>query len=324
MVDRPFDAKPVPTGPSAIVSRDREATVARAAAEPAAQLQMAFYIAMRNPRDTSSALKKLADRCKLLPFAKRAYYSYPRTDKEGRKVEIYGPSAVLAREGSRLWGNMMVGQEIIVDDQTTRGIRCYAVDCETNSWWFAESLFKKQIQRWDKVARKTIVRNADERELRELTERQAGIQSRNCILRVMPRADIDRMVELARQTLKMVPVAKVLADLAVYEITEQMVETFLGHAVRGIDDKEKVMLAGIAQGLSDGFASKANYGFGGDEGGSGSAPAAAEGMDHEVTLGEESLGTAPAEKSEQSTAEARPAKQPTKSFSKPPMKSKPF
>ena len=174
-----------------IEARDvtRHAEMVRAQAET----QAAAVIAMKYPRNETSARKGLEDATKRLAFAETAYYSYPRGGKE-----IFGPSINLAREFARLWGNIRFGFRVVYDTEDERTIEGYGWDLQTNTQALSQASFRKLIQRKDKKTQTTAWIKPDERDLRELTERHAAIQMRNCILRLSPRDVIDEMVKNAR------------------------------------------------------------------------------------------------------------------------------
>jgi len=201
-------------GKSLLQERDvtRHAEMVRAQSDT----QAAAVIAMKYPRNETSARKGLEDATKRLAFAETAYYSYPRGGKE-----IFGPSINLAREFARLWGHVHYGFRIVYDTEDERTIEGYAWDRQTNTQSLSQVSFRKLIQRKDKATQITRWITPDERDLRELTERHAAVQMRNCILRLAPRDVIDEMVKNARGV-----VAKGINKKDIKKIRVETVEAF--------------------------------------------------------------------------------------------------
>lgn len=197
----------------------RHAEMVRAQAET----QAAAVIAMKYPRNETNARKGLEDATKRLAFAETAYYSYPRGGKE-----IFGPSINLAREFARLWGNVRFGFRVIYDTEDERTIEGYAWDLQTNTQALSQASFRKLIQRKEKTTQITRWITPDERDLRELTERHAAVQMRNCILRLAPRDVIDEMVKSARGM-----VAKGINKKDIKKIRVETVEAFEQIGVSG-------------------------------------------------------------------------------------------
>jgi hypothetical protein len=166
----------------------------------AKEIEVQAFLAQRFPRDETKAFERLMRYCERKAFAEAAFYLFQRGD-----ADITGPSAPFARAFAACWRNIIYGTEIIRDDGVSRKIRSSAWDVETNSRTVMEAEFKKLVLRKPKDANGRPCGKAqwvtpDERDLRELTNRQAAILERNCILKLMPPDYVDDAIALCMTT----------------------------------------------------------------------------------------------------------------------------
>jgi hypothetical protein len=246
-----------------------------AAAMAQYEIQSAIIIARKMPRNEDQAYQKLMKASLRTSFAEHASYSFPRgkkKDPSGRWVDNYveGPSINIAREAARHWGNMRYGVEVLRDDEETRQIRAWAWDLETNLKISAEDDFKKLVQRktYDAMGNKTGTNwiPADERELRELTNRRASILLRNCILQIMPSDFIEDARAKCTETLQKKAVSdpdgerkKVILAFSSISVTPEMLEQKLGHALGQCSPAEIADLRKIYKSIEDGNSTWAEY-----------------------------------------------------------------
>lgn len=227
-----------------------------AAAEKQYEIQSAIAIAKRFPRNEDQAFERLMRACLRVSFAEDAAYAFPRA---GETVE--GPSVNLAREAARVWGNVRHGLEVIRDDETTRGIRGWAWDMETNTKISAEDEFKKQVYRkrggW--IA-------ADERDLRELTNRRGAILVRNCILQLLPKDLIEDAVLRSKQTIKEgterdpeTARKRLILAFSALSITPEMLAAKLGHPLAQCSPAEIAELRAVYKSIADGNSKWSDY-----------------------------------------------------------------
>jgi hypothetical protein len=241
------------------------------------EVQGAIIVAQRFKRNEDEIYQSLMRSCKRTSFAERAEYKYERGSKknpdtgEWEKNYVQGPSVYLSREMVRLWGNIQVGTEIIRDDDDTRHIRSFAWDVQTNAKRFKEASFRKLIQRKKKVKDQKTGKmkdawppetewvRPDERDLRELTNKQGAICERNASLELMPDDFVyDARME-ARNTIlneaKIDPDAvkkKVLSGFDSINVAAADLEIYLGHAIATCSPAEltdlRQLYAAIAEG----------------------------------------------------------------------------
>jgi len=227
-----------------------------------AEVHAAAVIADKRPRDEARAHTRLLSAIKRPKFAEDAFYCYPRSGKD-----IFGPSINLAREFARTWGNVLYGFRIVHDTDEERTIEAYAWDLESNTMPRSQASFKKLIQRKDPATGVTRWKAPDERDLRELTEKQAAIQMRNCVLRLAPRDVIDELVDLARGTVKQSVSKKnpteiwaaLLQDFERMSIRREQVEFYAGKKIEELTSDDIVELQGVYRAIKDGTANRDEY-----------------------------------------------------------------
>lgn len=238
------------------------------------EVQGSIIIAKKFPRNEDEASQALWRACKRSSFADRAEYKFPRGKKKNEETGrwedniVSGPSASIAREAMRLWGNIQAGTEIVRDTDEDRHIRSFAWDMERNSRKVAETTFRKLIQRkvktgkkdgrgWDETETQWV--QPDERDLRELTNKHAAIAERNCILQLIPSDIIEEAIRICRETLRSEasqdPDAarrRLISGFDELNITVGMLEAYLGHPLAQSSPKEIADLRAIWVSIRDG------------------------------------------------------------------------
>ncbi len=244
-----------------VVARDtRERSTAAAVAGAAAEMRAAMILAHEFPRNEMACYSKLMGAVGRKQMAEVARYSYPRGD-----ATVSGPSVKLAREAARQWGNIRYGVDILRDDLQTRHIRGWAWDIETNTKVTADDEFRKKVQRKDKKTKKTLWVDADERDLRELTNRRGAICVRNCLLQLLPGDMIDDALEQCRKTLagdtkdKKTTIHDLTRAFAGIDVTVTMLEGYLEHPLEEANADELADLRGVFASIRDGNSKREEY-----------------------------------------------------------------
>lgn len=213
------------------------------------EIEAAVVLAKRFPRNEDDAFGKLMESCHRFNFAIGARYKFPRGGKS-----IEGPSAPFTREVARCWGNIRYGLDITQDSEDMRSVRGWAWDMETNVRVSQDATFKKLIYRkkggWVKP---------DERDLRELTNRQGAITVRNCLLQILPPHLASDAVRECVKTVE-ANVAKdpddarhkMVMAFGSIGVSVGELEEYLGHPLRQATAKEIADLRGIWKSISDG------------------------------------------------------------------------
>ena len=237
-----------------------EAGVNAAVAREQYEIQAAAVMAMRRPRNEHEAMVKLIKVYQRPKAAETATYYFERSGKE-----ISGPTVKLTRQAVRCWGNIRAGFVTVSIDDKYVHLRGYALDLETNARFEQEDKFLKKIQRKIKLGDDSVTKwvDPDERQLQELINKKGAILERNCSLRVLPPDLIDDAIQEAEKTLQMEAkktlktnrpdaikaLVKVFAEL---QVTVEMLEKYLGHAMDLVDDKEYARLRAICVSIHDG------------------------------------------------------------------------
>jgi hypothetical protein len=255
----------IPMTPTGIeVHRGSEINTDQAMMRAQQEVQGSIIVAKRFPRNEDEAAQALWRTCKRSSFADRAEYKFPRgrkKDENNRWVDniVSGPSASLAREAMRLWGNIQAGTEIVRDTEEDRHIRSFAWDMERNSRKVAETSFRKLIQRKDKESGETRWVAPDERDLRELTNKHAAIAERNCILQLIPSDIVEEAIRICRDTLRSEASSdpdaarrRLISGFDELNVTVGMLEAYLGHALAQSSPKEIADLRAVWVSIRDG------------------------------------------------------------------------
>jgi hypothetical protein len=121
----PAHSSVTPVAAPAQVSQATAVEQARAVAEVAAAVQ----VAQQNPRSIDSARRALQASCSMMSLAEEAFYDF---NQGGR---VHGPTATLARELGRCWGNFQSGSDELRRDAENgvSEMKAWAWDLETNS-----------------------------------------------------------------------------------------------------------------------------------------------------------------------------------------------
>lgn len=258
---------------------DQEGSIEIAKAEQHGEIQAAIIIAKKFPRDEAKCRDELLETCRLSEFAgsiddpsePSAYYSFPR----GRKLDkvtglwvpniVSGPSVKLAREATRIYGNIRYGFLITHDDDESRGITGWAWDLEKNVPNYGSDFFKKLIQR-KQAGGGTRWELADERELRELTFRRAAILIRNALLTHFPGYFINQMVRICKETVGRAQggeskndlkerVSRMVTAFSQYGISWEQLATYLHKSKEEVTDEDLADLRGTYEAIKDGMIS---------------------------------------------------------------------
>jgi hypothetical protein len=240
---------------------DRQAISASVSAGAAEEIRVAAQLAVHRPRSEEAARQRILQLCEKKAFAEAAAYRYPRGN-----TTVTGCSVVLARELARLWGNIRDGVKIIADDEDTRSIVGWAWDVENNSYEECPDTFRKVIQRKNPKTGVTQWVTADERELRELTNRRGAICVRNAVLHLMPfdlkeeigerasatmRAEVEKDPDAAKR--------QVIDGFSRIGVPADELEAYIGHDLGGLSPAEVEKLRGIYRSVNDGEAAWADF-----------------------------------------------------------------
>lgn len=154
-----------------------------------AELDIQITTAKAYPRDISKFIENatalaLCDE----ETAESCFYCLIRTDREGKRTEIKGPSIRLAEIAMSCWGNIHVGTRIIENDGKTVTAQAVAWDLEKNV----------KIVRDVKRSILTKAGKTFSQDMQVITgNAAAAIALRNAIIAIVPKALVNRVYEAA-------------------------------------------------------------------------------------------------------------------------------
>lgn len=252
----------------ALTISSNESGIAASIAREQSEIQAMVISAKKFPRDETQSIIKVKKEFERPGVAESAQYSFPRGG-----TTIKGPSVDCARAIARCWGNISCGSRIVSMDEEYCHVKGFALDLETNTKQEIEAKFRKLVQRKVTLpdgSKTTKWVAPDERDLRELINKQCAICERNAILKIVPSDIVDDACEIATKTLT----AKIKNDLKVSRedtirsivmafdtlgIDKAMLEAYLGSDLKLIDEDRIVELRGIHKSIRDGNSKRADY-----------------------------------------------------------------
>ena len=221
------------------------------------EVQASLVVAKRFPRDENTAYTKIMTSCERPTLAKDALYAYPR----GGQM-VTGPSIRLAEALAQAWGNLDFGVRELSQDNGVSEVEAYAWDLETNTR--QTKTFQVKHSRYTK--KKGIVALTDPRDVYEITANQAARRMRACILGVIPGDIVDAAVAKCEETMQKGDgkplkdrVRQMVAAFAELGVTQEMVETRLGHKLDATIETEVVNLGKIYKSLKDGMSKREDW-----------------------------------------------------------------
>ncbi len=232
------------------------AAVQIAQTRAAQEVQAQIVSAKRFPRDVIQAQGRILRECQRMGLAKDAMYAYP---KGGQRIE--GPSVHLARAMARNWGNVDVGWSVLEQHETHSLIRAYCYDLETNVRQAIDFTVKHAIG--TRSGPKVLT---DPRDIYEHCANMAARRVRACVLAIIPIDIQEAAVEQCRKTLlgdSDVPLAdravQMLRAFEAFGVTQELMETRLGHKLEAISPAEFVTLRSIYQSMKDEASSREQW-----------------------------------------------------------------
>ena len=236
------------------------------AAAAKAEVESAYVLAMKNPRNEDEARSRILAVCKNLKFAETAKYSKPVGNKK-----IEGPSIRFAEEVLRLWRNVKILQTTIYDDPLKRVVNITAIDLESNLSYGKQIVIEKTVERKNATGRDVIAERlnsyGEKVSIVVATEDEAMVKEsalaskiiRNNGLRMIPDHIITEAMEAVEATVKagvdQDPAAakrKVLDNFARINVSPMHIEKYLGHALDIISPAEIVELKKIYTTIAEG------------------------------------------------------------------------
>jgi len=244
------------TGFELPVAKDKDESLTQVEQSRAvAEVQAAYVIAKKFPRNQSESYANIIDACKRPFLAEHAMYAYPRG---GTLVE--GPSIRLAEVLAQSWGNLDCGVREISQSNGVSVAEAYAIDLQTNTR--ITKIFHVPHVRDTKQGRKKLT---DARDIYELVANQGSRRLRACILGIIPGDVTEAAVARVRQTLESsdIPLSEQIRKMVLafdeYGIKVEHLEKRIGHKLESIIPQEIVTLKGIYKSIKDGMSNREDF-----------------------------------------------------------------
>lgn len=227
------------------------ATEARAIAE----VQAAYVIAKKFPRNDHQSYANIIESCKRPHLAEQATYAFPR----GATL-VTGPSIRLAEAMAQAWGNLECGVREISQTNGVSVAEAYAVDLQTNT-----RVIKQFHVPHVRDTKKGKVKLTDARDIYEMVANQGARRLRACILGIIPGDVVEAAVNQCKKTMESGEVP--LSDRIKMMVTKfddigvkvQHLEKRLGHKLDATIAQEVVTLQGIYKAIKDGFSGREDF-----------------------------------------------------------------
>lgn len=268
-----------------VITAERSAELASVAVASSAraEVEAAYVMALRNPRNEDDARAKIIRACSSPLFAATARYRKPTGKKEvapGRWEDnhVVGPSIRFAEEMLRCWKNVLTQQTAIYDDSNKRIVRITTRDLEANTAYSKEITLDKTVERSSDKGREVLgqrlnsynkiafIVRATEDELMMKESALASKVIRNNGLRLIPQhiieeamAEVDRVI---REKIKQDPDAErraILDGFAKRGVMPSDVERFIGCPSMQFSTENLVTLRDMLNSIEDGHATWAEY-----------------------------------------------------------------
>ena len=231
------------------------ALVATNEARAIAEVQAAYVIAKKFPRNQSEAYANIIEACKRPFLAEQAMYAYPRG-----KTLVKGPSIRLAEAMAQCWGNLDCGVREISQSNGVSIAEAYAVDLQTNTR--ITKVFHVPHKRDTKQGSHKLT---DSRDIYELVANQGARRLRACILGILPGDVIEAAVDRCARTLESsdIPIGEQIRKMILafdeLGVKVEHLEKRLCHNLDATIPQEIVNLKSIYKSIKDGMATREQF-----------------------------------------------------------------
>lgn len=219
------------------------------------EVQAAFVIAQKFPRNQLECYSSIIDACKRPFLAEQAMYAYPRGG-----TLVTGPSIRLAEAMAQCWKHLNYGIEEISQANGVSVAKAFCIDLQNNN--HSTKTFYVKHERHSK---KGITKLTDPREIYELVANQGARRLRACILAILPGDVTEAAVEQCKKTLQSseIPMAdRIKAMVLRFDdlgVKVEHLEKRLGHKLDAIIPTELVTLTSVYKSLKDGMAVREDF-----------------------------------------------------------------
>lgn len=237
------------------VKNQDDGLMVTAEARAVAEVQAAYVIAKKFPRNEGESYAKIINSCKRPFLAEQAHYAFPK----GGKL-VTGPSIRLAEVLAQSWGNIDFGIRELSQNNGVSVVEIYAIDLETNSQ-SRRTLHIPHV-RDTKNGRQKLT---DAREIYLEVANQCARRLRDCIFKILPGDVIEAASDQCKKTLESsdVPIADQIRKMVLafdeLGVKVEHLEKRLGHKLDATIPAEIVTLKGVYKSLKDGMATREDF-----------------------------------------------------------------
>lgn len=134
-----------------------ELATSAGAATAVAEVQAAYAMAIRNPRNLFEARDRMLEACQREKFRGKARYRrVVGKDRYGKDVYAEGFSVHFARPAAVMYRNILINTGVLYEDDHVRKIVARATDIESNVAYTKEALIEKTVERKNSSGRDVI------------------------------------------------------------------------------------------------------------------------------------------------------------------------
>ena len=264
-----------------VAQRAEHAAIA-VSASARAEVESAFMMALKMPRNRDQARIEILDSCKNIIFAEKVKYKKPvGKKKEGNQwVQNYveGPSIRFAEEMIRSWGNVKVQCVTIYEDVAKRISLVNVVDLQKNISYSKQITIVKTVERKSAKDRDVISERLNSYGDRifivvatddEVNIKEAALISkeiRNASLRLIPQDIIDEAMHTTAMTIRAgvssdIKGARksILDSFATIGVKPVDLEEYVKHSIDTVSPEEIVDLRAVYKTIADGQSTWKEY-----------------------------------------------------------------
>ena len=264
------------------IAQRAELAAMRVAAQAKAEIESAFIMALKMPRNRDQARIEILEACKNVTFASMAKYKKPVGKKEvnGTWVQNYveGPSIRFAEEMIRAWTNVKIQSVVIYEDDERRITFINVIDLQSNISYSSQITVEKTIERKNDKGREVLgervntygervfIVKATDDEIRNKEAAMLSKEIRNASLRLIPQDITQDAMEQVDSTVKAgvssdIESAKkqILDAFAAIGVKPVDLEQYLGHGLSTVSPAEIADLRTVHTTIKNGEATWASY-----------------------------------------------------------------
>lgn len=264
------------------IAQRAEIAATRVAAQARAEIESAFIMALKMPRNRDQARIEILGACKNITFANMAKYKKPVGKKEvgGTWVQNYveGPSIRFAEEMIRAWTNVKVQSMVIYEDDERRITFINVMDLQSNISYSSQIMVEKTIERKSDKGREVIservntygervfIVKATDDEIRNKEAAMLSKEIRNASLRLIPQditqdamAQVDTTIKAGVSSDIESAKKQILDAFAAIGVKPVDLEKYLSHGLSTVSPAEIADLRTIYNTIKSGEATWADY-----------------------------------------------------------------